>query len=101
LPISNEALTTLQVKALRRAVRRKTLLTVWSLEGYVAKFRALAGPMLASEVLEAFLSLVDGLPEATPEALSRLNPPVPPGRLHADTLDGRGIFDHGLAVTDR
>ena len=28
-------------------------------------------------------------------------PPLPPGRLHADTLDGRGIFDHGLAVTDR
>ena len=69
--------------------------------GYVAKFRALAGPVLASEVLEAFLRLVDGLPEATPEALSRLNPPLPPGRLHADTLDGRGIFDHGLAVTDR
>ena len=69
--------------------------------GYVAKFRALAGPMLASEVLEAFLHLVQRLPEATPEALSRLNPPLPPGRLHADTLDGRGIFDHGLAVTDR
>ena len=69
--------------------------------GYVAKFRGLAGPMLASEVLEAFLHLVHRLPEATPEALSRLNPPLPSGRLHADTLDGRGIFDHGLAVTDR
>jgi 2-methylcitrate dehydratase len=69
--------------------------------GYVAKFRTLAGPVLASEVLEAFLRLVDGLPEATPEALSRLNPPLPPGRLHTDKLDGRGIFDHGLVVTDR
>ena len=57
--------------------------------------------MLASEVLEAFLSLAHALPEATPEALSRLNPSVLPGRLHADALDGRGIFDHGLAVTDR
>jgi len=56
---------------------------------------------LASEVLEAFLSLVDGLPDATPEALSRLNPPLPPGRLHTDKPDGRGIFDHGLVVTDR
>ena len=63
--------------------------------GYVAKFRTLAGPVLASEVLEAFLSLVDGLPDATPEVLSRLNPPLPPGRLHADKPDGRGIFDHG------
>jgi hypothetical protein len=45
--------------------------------------------------------LVDGLPDATPEALSRLNPPLPPGRLHTDKLDGRGIFDHGLVVTDR
>ena len=69
--------------------------------GYVAKFRTLAGPVLASEVLEAFLSLVYGLPDATPEALSRLNPPLPPGRLHTDKPDGRGIFDHGLVVTDR
>ena len=69
--------------------------------GYVAKFRTLAGPMLASEVLEAFLSLVDGLPDATPEALSQLNPPLPPGRLHANKSDGRGIFDHGLGATDR
>ena len=69
--------------------------------GYVAKFHTLAGPVLASEVLEAFLSLVDGLPDATPDALSRLNPPLPPGRLHTDTPDGRGIFDHGLVVTDR
>src|SRR5262249_55672493 len=44
--------------------------------GYVAKFRTLAGPVLASEELEAFLSLVDGLSAATPEALSRLNPPL-------------------------
>ena len=51
--------------------------------------------------VEAFLSLVHELPDATPEALSRLNPPLPPGRLHTDTLDGRGIFDHGLVVTDR
>jgi 2-methylcitrate dehydratase len=69
--------------------------------GYVTKFRTLAGPVLASEVLEDFLSLAYGLPEATPEALSRLNPPLPPGRLHADKPDGRGIFDHGLVVTDR
>ena len=57
--------------------------------------------MLASEVLEAFLSLAYGLPEATPEALSRLHPPLPPGRLHTNTPDGRGIFDHGFVVTDR
>jgi 2-methylcitrate dehydratase len=69
--------------------------------GYVAKFRTLAGPVLAPEALEAFLSLADGLSAATPEALSRLNPPLPPGRLHADTPDGRGIFDHGLVVADR
>ena len=69
--------------------------------GYVAKFRTLAGPVLASEVLEDFLSLAYGLPEATPEALSRLNPPLPPGRLHANKSDGRGIFDHGLGVMDR
>jgi len=69
--------------------------------GYVAKFRTLAVPVLAPEVLEDFLRLVDGLSDATPEALSRLNPPLPPGRLHAAKLDGRGIFDHGLVVTDQ
>ncbi len=69
--------------------------------GYVAKFRTLAVPVLAPEVLEDFLRLVDGLPDATPEALSRLNPPLPPGGLHAAKLDGRGIFDHGLVVTDQ
>jgi 2-methylcitrate dehydratase len=68
--------------------------------GYVAKFRTLAGPVLESEVLQAFLRLVHGLPDATPEALSLLNPPLPSGRLQADKLDGMGIFDHGLAVTD-
>ena len=69
--------------------------------GYVAKFRSLAGPVLASEVLEDFLSLAYGLPDATPEALSRLHPPLPPGRLQTSKPDGRGIFDHGFVVTDR
>lgn len=68
--------------------------------GYTAKFRSLAGPLLAPEVLEAFLNLAHDLPAATPEALSRLNPPLPPGQLQADKPDGKGIFDHGLTVAD-
>jgi 2-methylcitrate dehydratase len=62
--------------------------------GYVEKFRALAGPMLRPEVLEEFLDVAHQLPRAAPEALSRLNPPLPSGKVQPDRPDGMGIYDH-------
>ena len=67
-------------------------------EGYRAKFRSLASPVLEASELEAFLSLVDVLPEASPEMLDRLNPLLPVGNVQLDRPDGSGIFDHGLAA---
>jgi 2-methylcitrate dehydratase len=66
--------------------------------GYEQKFRALAGPVVDTEVLEAFLALAHQLPGASPEAVCQLNPPLPRGKLQPDRPDGKGIYDHG--VTD-
>ena len=66
--------------------------------GYEQKFRALAGPVLDAEVLEAFLALAHQLPSASPEALCRLNPVLPRGKVRPDRPDGKGIYDHD--VTD-
>ena len=67
--------------------------------GYQAKFRTLAGPVLEPNELEAFLTLVDALPGASPAMLSRLNPSLPVGQVPFDRPDGRGIFDHGLVAS--
>ncbi|MPZ46037.1 MAG: MmgE/PrpD family protein [Betaproteobacteria bacterium] len=63
--------------------------------GYEQKFRALAGPVVDAEVLEAFLALTHQLSSASPEAVCRLNPPC---KVRPDRPDGKGIYDH--AVTD-
>jgi 2-methylcitrate dehydratase len=62
--------------------------------GYEKKFRTLASPLLAPEVLEAFLALAHQLPGAAAQSLFRLNPAckVPPVRTGAT-----GIYDHGGA----
>jgi 2-methylcitrate dehydratase len=65
--------------------------------GYEQKFRTLASPVIEADVLEAFLTLADRLPSAAPEALCRLNPAVPEGKLRADRPDGNGIYDCGVA----
>ena len=70
-------------------------------DGYREKFRTLASPMLESSVLEAFLTLADELPGASPEALDRLNPSLPAGKVRPERPDGRGIFDHGLVASSR
>jgi 2-methylcitrate dehydratase len=67
--------------------------------GYREKFRTLASPVLEHSVLEAFLTLADELSGASPEALGRLNPPLPVGKVEPDRPDGRGIFDHGLVAS--
>jgi 2-methylcitrate dehydratase len=64
--------------------------------GYEQKFRALAGPVLDAGVLEAFLALARQLPSASPEALCRLNPPLPKGQLRLDRPDGKGIYDRDV-----
>ena len=64
--------------------------------GYEQKFRALAGPVLDAEVLEAFLALAHQLPSASPEAVCRLNPVLPRGKVRPDRPDGKGIYDHEL-----
>ena len=64
--------------------------------GYEQKFRALAGPVLDAEALEAFLALALKLPGASPEAVCRLNPVLPRGKLRPDRPDGKGIYDHDL-----
>jgi 2-methylcitrate dehydratase len=65
--------------------------------GYEQKFRTLAEPVLDAEVLAAFLALAHQLPGASPQALCRLNPPLPAGGLRPDRPDGKGIYDHGIA----
>jgi hypothetical protein len=62
--------------------------------GYEQKFRALAGPVLDAEALEAFLALAHELPHASPEALCRLNLVLPRGAVRPDRTDGKGIYDH-------
>lgn len=64
--------------------------------GYEQKFRALAGPVVDAEVLEAFLALAHALPGASPEVLCRLNPHLASGKLQVDRPDGNGIYDHGF-----
>ena len=66
--------------------------------GYEQKFRALAGPVLDADVLEAFLALAHRLPGASPEGVCQLNPPLPRGKLRPERADGKGIYDHD--VTD-
>lgn len=65
--------------------------------GYEHKFRALAGPVVAAEVLEAFLALAHQLPGASPEAVCKLNPPLPGGKLRPDRPDSKGIYDHDVS----
>jgi 2-methylcitrate dehydratase len=67
-------------------------------EGYEHKFRALAGPVVDAEAMEAFLALVQELPSASPEALCRLNPPLPAGTVRPDRPDGNGIYDHAITA---
>jgi hypothetical protein len=67
--------------------------------GYEQKFRALAGPVVDAQVLEAFLALALKLPSASPEALCRLNPVLPRGKVHPDRPDGKGIYDHDVTVS--
>ena len=64
--------------------------------GYEEKFRALAGPVLDAEALEAFLALALELPDASPEAVLPLNPVLPSGAVRPDRTDGKGIYDHGV-----
>lgn len=66
--------------------------------GYEQKFRALAGPVMDADALDAFLALAGGLPSALPEALCRLNPPLPRGRFPADGADVPGIYDFGITL---
>jgi hypothetical protein len=47
-------------------------------------------------VLEAFLALALELPSASPEALCRLNPVLPSGKVRPDRPDGKGIYDHDV-----
>jgi 2-methylcitrate dehydratase len=63
--------------------------------GYEQKFRALAGPIVEAEVLEAFLALARQLPSASPEAVCRLNPPA---KARPERSDSKGIYDHGANV---
>jgi len=65
-------------------------------EGYERKFRSLAADVLKAEILEAFLALAYQLPSASPEALCRLNPHMPSGKLRLDRPDGKGIYDYGI-----
>ena len=67
--------------------------------GYREKFRTLASPVLEPSVFEGFLTLAHELPDASPEALGRLNPSLPAGKVQPDRPDGRGIFDHGLVAS--
>jgi hypothetical protein len=62
--------------------------------GYEQKFRALAGPVVDAEVLDVFLALAHQLPNASPEAVFRLNPVLPRGAVRPDRTDGKGIYDH-------
>jgi 2-methylcitrate dehydratase len=64
--------------------------------GYEQKFRTLASPVVDAEGLEAFLALARELPSATPQAVCRLNPALPRGKLRPDQPDGNGIYDHAL-----
>jgi 2-methylcitrate dehydratase len=64
--------------------------------GYEQKFRALAGPFLAAEDMAAFLELAHRLPGAPPEALCRLNPVLPEGKVRLQPTDAKGIYDHPI-----
>jgi 2-methylcitrate dehydratase len=64
--------------------------------GYEQKFRVLADPVMDTEALETFLALAHRLPDASAEALRRLNPSLPSGKLRVDRPEGKGIYDHYL-----
>jgi 2-methylcitrate dehydratase len=66
--------------------------------GYAQKFRALAGPVVDAEAMEAFLALAHQLPSASREALCRLNPPLPAGTVRPERPDGKGIYDHAITA---
>jgi hypothetical protein len=66
--------------------------------GYEQKFRALTADILDGETAAAFLELAHGLPDAAPDALLGLNPPLERGALRGTRPDGRGIYDHGMGA---
>ena len=66
---------------------------------YERKFRALAGPVLDAEMLEAFLALAHRLPDASPEAICQLNPALPKGKLRSARADGKGIYDRDVGFS--
>jgi hypothetical protein len=75
-------------------MRRSAVPGPWVRTGYEQKFRALAGPVVDAEVMEAFLDLAHQLPRASPEAVCRLNPVLPGSQVRSGRPDGKGIYDH-------